>query len=330
MAQGYNFIDVITHGGQTVWVMEDSIYYDENHAGVLISPAHSIITTMSCVTNAFDSWYENGEKHKSLDPCLSESFIRNPNSGVIGYLGCSREGWDAWDYALGTSSQYEAKFYSALFTSFPKDRLFGKLVATAKYSMVGLCSGNNSYRWIQFGLNPIGDPEMQVFTEKPKTFDNSSVTFSNGKYIINAGVDSCKICIKSDVYASGSYYHVAKDKQTLSVSSLPTSGTICITKPGYAAKVFNLPMRMPGGGSILSHTPNPANGYVKVTTEIPENASSAFLVISNLFGNQEKVITFSPTEKETSIDVSSIPSGMHILSLYVDGQLVDSSRLTKH
>lgn len=330
MSKGYNFIDMTTHGGQTVWVMENGPYYDETHGGNLVSPAHSIISTIACVTNAFDSWYDNGVKKESYDPCLSESFIRNPNSGVIGYLGCSREGWDTWGYDLGPSFQYNAKFYTNLFTSAPKDRLFGKLVAAAKYSMVGLSSANNSYRWIQFGLNPIGDPEMQVYCEQPKTFDNASVKFSNDKYVINAGVDSCRICIKSDPADKSLYYRVAKDKRTLSVGSLPSIGTICITKPGYAPKIFNLPMKSLGIGTILSHTPNPANGYVKVTTEIPETASSASLVISNMFGNREKVIPLSPTEKETSIDVSSISAGMHILSLYVDGQLADSSTLTKH
>ncbi|MDE5646108.1 MAG: hypothetical protein K2I45_10785, partial [Muribaculaceae bacterium] len=131
LSDGYDFVDIITHGGQTVWSMEAGSSYSSSHGKKQTNIGSTIVTTMSCNTNAFDTSVYPGKS----DPCLSESLIRNPLSGVIAYLGCSRYGWGysgndqtGGSSQLGPSLQYESKFYKHLFNRDYENLNFGMLV----------------------------------------------------------------------------------------------------------------------------------------------------------------------------------------------------------
>lgn len=77
---------------------------------------------------------------------------------------------------------------------------------------------------------------------------------------------------------------------------------------------------------ILSCSPNPTSGFVTIETEVI-NGSESEIVITSLSGNREK--TFKVSSSVLSCDVSSLPTGIHIVSLYVEGQLHDTCRLIK-
>lgn len=220
MAGGYAFIDIITHGMPTYWCMRGS-NYSVTDAQNLVNSGRSIITTIACLTNAFDE-----------SVSLSEAFIRNSNSGILGYLGCSREGWfNIWYWMLGPSFDYNGEFYKGLFTNTHKR--FGETVSDAKMQFIGSCYDyNNGYRWLMFGLNPIGDPEMPIFTNTPQKFTNVTVSFSNGTLTVNSGVSGCKICVASANDVGNSYYDV-RSGSSATFSNLTDDYSICITKPGY-------------------------------------------------------------------------------------------------
>ena len=227
MSNGYSFIDMITHGGANLWEMEDdNQYYTSENGSRQNNCASTIITTTACNTNAFDSSY---------DPCLSESLIRNPESGVIAYFGCSREGWSyRLSPALGPSLLYESHFYKRLFSDeFPESN-FGVLTAAAKLALVNRSHAAYSpIRWLQFGLNPIGDPEMPIFTTNPQRFSKLIVQELDGELRIETGVDSCRICIMSAWDNGDSYYRVWNNVSKLNVTDYPSNFSICVTKQNY-------------------------------------------------------------------------------------------------
>lgn len=162
LSQGYSFVDMITHGSPTAWKVENNKLYTTAEANTLTNKGYSVIVTSACLTNAFDD---------NTDPCLSESFVRNPNSGVVAYLGCSREGWNSFGSpSIGTSLAYSSTFYQKLFGKEPANKNFGTIVAMAKNRYVVRSKSTRPVRWVQFGLNPIGDPEMPIYTTKPKFF----------------------------------------------------------------------------------------------------------------------------------------------------------------
>lgn len=219
-------MSMMTHGNVDAWGMEDPFYsYKNLDAKSLINSASTIISTMACFTNAFDT-----ESY----PCLSETFIRNPQSGVIAYLGCSREGLDLLDAEkLGASLKYEGNFYYHLFSDVYSETNFGALVSAAKLAMINNCYTDSPERWVQFGLNPIGDPEMPIYTTDPKKFNKLSVNVQNGELSIDTGVDGCRICIMSAHDIGQSYHKVWENVRNISVTDFPSDVSICVTKKNY-------------------------------------------------------------------------------------------------
>lgn len=192
---------------------------------------------MACNTNAFDS--------EDYDPCLSEAFIRNANSGVIAYLGCSRSGWYSTDSTkMGTSLEYEALFYENLFSSDIQEKNYGAIVAMAKAAMINSCNlsgypkASDRYRWVQFGLNPIGDPEMPIFTTTPMDFNNSSITCYEDSLTVHTGVAGCTVCVMSSDDGGNSYFQVKREAEDVTFHGTPPDVSVCITKQNYIPKVI--------------------------------------------------------------------------------------------
>lgn len=228
LSKGYMFMEMNTHGAQTCWSNEPSCFYDAVDAEALESPCATIITTVSCHTNAFDTqrgiW--------KFDPCLSEGFIRNAENGVVAYLGCSVNGYVITDSVkLGASMRYEKEFYKRLFLHGKKN--FGNIVTAAKFDRI------NDNRTIQLGLNAIGDPEMPIFIDRPKTFDRFEIKADKDTLSLNLGVAGCRVCLSSET-EKDFYKVINASTETCKITELPADGTICITKDGYEPKIMTI------------------------------------------------------------------------------------------
>lgn len=225
-ANGYNFFDIATHGSPNLWALESGRYYTSD-AVSMKSNGFTIITTMACQTNQFDS--------PTYEPCLSEAFMRNANNGVVAYLGCSRYGWgySGGTSSLGPSLQYEAQFYQNLFSASVENKNYGAIVAVAKAAMISKSTSNNPFRWVQFGLNPIGDPEMPVFTSKPLQFSGATIKAEGNGIKVNSAVDGCNICVMSTADNGASYYSIQKNVKEASFSNVNCNVSVCITKQNY-------------------------------------------------------------------------------------------------
>ena len=221
LSKGYKFVNMATHGNPTAWKTEGA-RYSTDYADTLNNSNHTIIITTACLTNAFDS----------IPKCLSESFIRNPNSNVVSYFGCSRLGWyNKYIYNYGTSEKVNMELYRIMFNGNEKN--FGEIVRQTKANILSHCNNYNTpYRWLLFGLNPIGDPEMPIFTNTPQKFTNVTVSYTNGTLTVNSGVDDCKICVAS-AYDMGDSYYDIRTGMSASFSNLTNEYSICITKTGY-------------------------------------------------------------------------------------------------
>lgn len=222
LAKGYTFVNADTHGLPNGWNTEYSRYYNSSDAAVLYNPKYTFIVTSACHSNAFDS----------IPSCLSEAFLRNENSGVIAYFGCSRFGWHYNNrYSIAPSSVINGMLFNHIFTD--SNNNYGEIVRKVKLSMISQC---NSYydvaRWLLFGLNPIGDPEMPIFISAPQTFNSVNISFANGTLNVNTGVSNCKICVSSTNDMGNNYFDV-RNGTSASFSNLTDEYYICITKKGY-------------------------------------------------------------------------------------------------
>lgn len=219
ISNGYDFIDMSTHGDDLYWIMENYPHYNTMRGSCQINNGYSIITTSSCLTNAFDS---------RIDPCLSESLIRNSNSGVVSYLGCSRQGFGYTEpqSMLSPSNMYNAMFYQSLFSKDIEDKCFGDVVRSAKDSMEYTCNRDNFFKWIMLGLNPIGDPEMPIYISVPKKFDDVSLIKMDNHYLLNMDGEGSRVAIYD---GSGSMKGLKRyyDIKQLNISDIAPSYSVC-------------------------------------------------------------------------------------------------------
>jgi len=381
LSSGYSFVSILTHGYSTSWSLHEPIFYNpqmhemikgesssynNSTAMAQSNPVSTIVTTIACHTNAFDTYRHSSWSGYNTDPCLSECLIRNPNSGVVAYFGSSRESWgNGFDrHALGNSLQYEALFYQYLFSDELTDKNFGRIAAAAKRAKVSEAMINpydsvkhkytdvNTYRWLQYSLNPIGDPEMPIFTETPKKFDSLTVTVRNDTVEVSTGVAGSKVCIKG---LSRLYYRVGYSSGTVKFKGVPEQFSVCVTKQNYIPKIYTIAMQpngkmkmqevesleqlteknigldalMQADSKIAGCTLNRAAGTLAVSTQIDGNYDSASILITNLTGNREKNVRIPDGETDVTTNISALPAGVHVVSLVVDGNIVDSKRIIK-
>lgn len=262
-SQGYNFIDIMSHGNENSFHLEGD-FFDVDKALNLYNKSPKVITTTACSTNAFD--------HKFCEPCLSESFIRNENNGVIAYLGCSRAGLGLkMFFLLGASESYDGAFYKSLFKDNTGSKKFGEAVALAKISFLNSCQKNDPYRWVLFGLNPIGDPEMPIYTQTPKDFNSATFCFDNDKLTVNTGVDDCRICVMSSDFGK-KYYKVISNVQTATFADLPDGEIdICITKEGYAPYRYISYMKYIQNETIRNKVTHMYKNSVLIGSDVTDN-----------------------------------------------------------
>lgn len=228
LSNGYSFVNICTHGSQTSIGLDNYTYYERDSAGTLINHQPSIIVTDACNTNAFDSsvGFNN-------DPCLSESFLRNPKSGVIAYLGSSREGlFSIFDG--GTSMEFVSTFYDKLFQEADYQG-FGKIVNSMRYVFINDCYEDN-HRWIMFGFNPMGDPEMPIYISQPKVFNEVDFNFNseNHSLRITPNLNNNQVYnISLNGYSDSYFDEEHRLESYIEFNGVPDDVWVCLTSYGY-------------------------------------------------------------------------------------------------
>ena len=195
---GYTHLMFSGHGFPQGWGLEygDDYAIDEAAVQTNLTP---FIYTDACLTCAFD---EDGIRSSGItvdvgtddewnynsEPCLGEAFLRNSEGGALVHMGCSRYGWGDPDYLYedpdtkdkegmyiactasntsdgGPSTVYAYKFYSRLYEGGARDanRTIGQAFAMSKADMISECKDYGRNRWIQFGLNYLGDPAITLY-----------------------------------------------------------------------------------------------------------------------------------------------------------------------
>ncbi|MBD5348695.1 MAG: hypothetical protein HDR84_05560, partial [Bacteroides sp.] len=347
LSTGYSFVDVMTHGEPTYYTVEYGSPYSTENASKLKNKGYSIITTMACFTNAFDN---------KSDPCLSEAFIRNADSGVLAYFGSSRQGWGYdGDYdeeiKLGPSLQYEAEFYKNLFMNDSDiSHNFAKCATDAKLNEGFDCNQYNPYRWLQFSLNPIGDPELPIYTKQPKGITEPKLDYSNGILTVAPVEDNTNITVTSlSDYGESFYESVKNSSNEIDVPKIDFSVAISLTRPGYLPAMYagtytpasnNIPAKMVF--SKLDHKnflgKIPATSYrgsieyvysigseMKIGVLLDESSDYNEIIVSDLMGNVKARRSLTQEEDIQTLSVEVAP-GFHCVSLFTDGQFSDQKK----
>lgn len=335
LKSGYTNVEIICHGEKEYWhsFYVNQLLLNTAQASNLKNPWHTLITTSACYTNAFD---DDGTE-MNPDPCLSEALIRNPNSGVIGYLGSSRIGWGTDTPSLDYSMAYEADFYYRLLdpSSKPENKHFGALVNFIKHTMLAQMN-KPIYRWLHYSINAMGDPEMPLFNAYPKMFDSATAEYGlDGILVVTTGSDKARVCVSS---VTGEDYYAIGNGNEVTFNTGNGDFDIWVTQQNYIPKHIEISKpdiekansRSISDTKITSVSPNPATDQVDVEFMRSNPNSRLELSLTNTSTSQNYNFDVSKGDTRATVDISTLQSGVYIVNLIEDGVVIPGSeRLIK-
>jgi hypothetical protein len=99
---------------------------------------------------------------------ISEHFINNPNGGGVAFVCNSSYGWGSpGNPGYGYSDRFDLKIHEFYLGGCTQ---IGAALAMTKAHFIPRSRDENVYRWHQYQLNLLGDPEMPVWTGAPHEF----------------------------------------------------------------------------------------------------------------------------------------------------------------
>lgn len=197
MCDGQNYY---FHDGHCFWYVmgagEGSIYIDDADT-VSNYPRNSILNSIGCWPAALDY------------SCIAEHLINNPGGGCVAFIGNSRYGWGSpGNPGFGYSDKFQYEFARRVFVE--EDVHLGLAHALAKVPFVPFAGSENVYRYCEYQLNLLGDPEMPLWTDEPLAVDvdlpeNVMATDGGLRVVVSdvhGACDGAMVCVTNgdDVY----------------------------------------------------------------------------------------------------------------------------------
>ncbi|MGC9337742.1 MAG: C25 family cysteine peptidase [Candidatus Cloacimonadia bacterium] len=305
--------NIVNHNGHA-WTNVMGIgnnYLSINDMDELINgPAYSILYSIGCWPAAFD--YD----------CIAEHFLTNPDGGGVAFIGNSRYGWGSpGNPVYGYSDRFDQEFFRQLFHN--NIYHIGNTLATEKSTYVPLAGEKNVYRWCEYEVNLLGDPELPIWTDTPQelvvTFPDElpagesicQITVTEG----NNPLEGALVCLLQDT----TVYEVAftgLDGQVsfeITVSDPSSDLQLTVTAPNFIPFEGTIPLTSTQPYvQISSYSTNDSGeGYVT-----PGESTSMEIWLHN-YGNEEanniSISLTSDNSKITMIDsietVTSISAG---------------------
>lgn len=237
---GQNPINHDGHGWINIMGVGTGYLYNQDFDTLTNAPRYGILFSIGCWTSAFDF------------ASISEAYVNSPNGGGVAFIGNSSYGWGSpGNPGFGYSDRFDSRFFYSLF----KEDNFhlGKALALSKAHFIPYSREKNVYRWHQYQINLLGDPELAVWTQIPETLFVSypqSIPLNSARILITvrdnqtqAPIKNALVCLMkgTESYASG--YTNASGTVFLDVTPA-TAGNInlTVTAHNYLPKEITIPV----------------------------------------------------------------------------------------
>ncbi len=146
---GYNLVNHNGHGN--TWLMQAGSGYlsPSDFSNLSNAPQYvGVLYSLGCWVAAFD--YD----------CIAETFVKAENGGGF-FVGNSRYGWYIPGFSgYGPADAMDIEFFDILINRRVAD--LGATVAATKVLFVPIANGANTYRWMIYTLNLLGDPDLYI------------------------------------------------------------------------------------------------------------------------------------------------------------------------
>ncbi len=156
MKQGQGLINHDGHGWIEVMSAGTGYLRNTDFDTLTNAPKYGIWISCGCWTTAFDF------------DAIAEHFVNSPNGGGVAFMGNSSYGWGSpGNPGFGISDRFDSRFFYSLLKE--DNFQLGTALSLAKAYFIPYSREKNVYRWHQYQLNLLGDPEMPVWTAIPET-----------------------------------------------------------------------------------------------------------------------------------------------------------------
>jgi peptidase C25-like protein/VCBS repeat protein len=240
---GYNLAMHVGHGFRDVASCGDANLTSQD--AIALQNGNRLTNTYmaNCTSNAIDL------------ACLGRAMMSGANGGSVTNIGSTR-----LDFPT-VGSLFEKEYFRLVFET--HTTAVGEAEAKQKLPYVPYATGDNAYRWMIMTMMLLGDPELRLWTSRPKTLAvtypasipadatslNVTVT-SGGSPVAGARVTAYKV---SDEYRVGTTN--ASGQVTLPFRPDGT-GTFTLTVTGYDCRPFQATVTVTAAsGPLLAEQP---------------------------------------------------------------------------
>jgi len=239
---GQNLLNHNGHAWYTVMSTGPDGLYRNDMDNLSNGNRQGIIYSIGCWSSAID--YD----------AISEHYVNNPNGGGVAFIGNSRYGWGSpGNPCYGYSDRFDANFYNTLLV---RDLThIGYTLAMNKVDFIPRSRAENVYRWHQYQLNLLGDPEMPIWTDTPSVLSVFHPdTLQNGMEVTvtvrNFGREPVKnalVCLLkgTELYERGYTNVLGEFKATVTITT-PGMTTLTVTGENFLPFIDSLYTKLQG------------------------------------------------------------------------------------
>jgi len=227
--RGYNIAVHIGHGYRNTMVVGDESLDNADALGLTNGDRLINLYAINCTSNAIDY------------PSIGEAFMEATNGGAVSNIGSTH-----FDFpTAGRVYQYE--YFRLLVDDSVTSVGEAQALQKIPYTAFSVYDGVN--RWTQFTLLLLGDPQMPIWTNTPRTMTVShpaSISLSDSTVTVNVQVDAANFeGARVTAYKAGNDYATGLTDASgnITLSFHPDSiGALTLTVTGFNCRPYQSPV----------------------------------------------------------------------------------------
>jgi len=149
--RGYNLAVHVGHGYRNVMHVGDDGLLNGDAMGLTNGNRQMNLYAINCTSNAITF------------PCIGEAFMKAPGGGSVTNIGSTHYDFPTY------GRYYQEEYFRLLFED--SVTAIGEAQARQKLPFVGNAGSDGAQRWTQMTLLLLGDPELHVYTNTPRTLN---------------------------------------------------------------------------------------------------------------------------------------------------------------
>lgn len=286
-----------------------------------------VVFSINCLTGAYN--YSNGD-------CIAEAFLKKLNGGCVGIFAPTNNNYIYYSKAITSS------IFNNIWPQSENINSVCRLGEILNNSLIAMCTSpetpNNIRKYHSEIFHCFGDPSMMIRTENPTTISN---VFVNR----NAEVEGAVRVSISGLGDNNHYiaFHdtrigktfLVKGSSALYRTNDPNYVNICVYNQnkipyinlGQGLDIIQTSNIIEPSDFISTIGPNPTNGQITIECSISESASSANIVVSDLYGNTKSTMPCSAEDNVITMNLSNLNNGIYVATLIVDNVTKDTKRI---